>query len=36
MENKFDLIKQYKELLDQGVINQDDFDAKKRELFGEM
>ena len=32
--DKFDEIKQYKELLDQGIISQEEFDDKKRELLG--
>jgi hypothetical protein len=31
--DKFDEIKKYKELLDQGIINQSDFDKKKAELL---
>ncbi len=30
----FDDIKQYKELLDLGIITQDEFNAKKKELLG--
>lgn len=33
-ENTMDLLKRYKELLDTGVITQEEFDAKKKELLG--
>ena len=29
-----DLLRQYKELLDQGVLTQEEFDVKKKELLG--
>ena len=29
-----DELKQYKELLDMGILSQEEFDAKKRQLFG--
>lgn len=32
--NKFDEVKNYKDLLDQGIITQEEFDAKKKELLG--
>ena len=32
--DKFEEIKKYKELLDQGIISQEEFDDKKRELLG--
>ena len=31
--DKFDEIRKYKELLDQGIITQDEFEEKKRELL---
>ena len=36
MENKNipELLKQYKELLDSGVISQEEFEAKKKQLLG--
>lgn len=33
-EDKFEEIKKYKELLDSGIISQEEFDAKKAELLG--
>ena len=32
-DDKFEQIKKYKELLDEGIITQDEFDEKKRELL---
>ena len=32
--DKFEIIKQFKDLLDNGVITQEEFDAKKKELLG--
>lgn len=32
--DKFDEVKNYKDLLDQGIITQEEFDAKKKELLG--
>jgi hypothetical protein len=31
--DKFDEVKNYKDLLDQGIITQEEFDAKKKELL---
>ena len=31
--DKFELLKQYKELLDEGIITQEDFDKKKKEIL---
>ena len=31
--DKIELLKQYKELLDSGILTQEEFDAKKRELL---
>ncbi len=33
-DDKFDEVKKYKELLENGVITQEEFDAKKKELLG--
>jgi len=30
----FDVIRKYKELLDEGIITQEEFDAKKKQLLG--
>lgn len=32
--DKFDEIRKYKELLDEGIISQEEFDKKKKELLG--
>ena len=34
MESEVDGSKKYKELLDNGVISQEEFDAKKKQLLG--
>ena len=33
-DNKFDEVKKFKELLDSGIITQEEFDAKKKQLLG--
>ena len=33
-ESSADQIKKYKELLDDGIISQEEFDAKKKQLLG--
>lgn len=32
-DNKFEEVKKYKDLLDSGIISQEEFDKKKKELF---
>lgn len=34
IKNDMDELKKYKELLDQGIITQEEFDAKKKQLLG--
>ena len=36
MENNVELLRQYKELLDQGILSQEEFDAKKEEVLAKM
>lgn len=33
-DNKFEEVKKYKDLLDSGIIPQEEFDKKKKELLG--
>ena len=33
-DNKFEEVKKYKDLLDSGIISQEEFDKKKKELLG--